>query len=86
VQGVGRMKRYRKEGSEGRLRGDAGFANKANPPPQRAVPLRPCPLPLEQREEGGTGKGGGRGGSKGAREGRGRVASEGTRTRGNDSD
>jgi hypothetical protein len=42
MKGVGSVKRYRKEGSERRLRGDAGFANKANPP-QRAAPLRPSP-------------------------------------------
>ncbi len=55
MMGVGSMKRYRYEGSERRLRGDACFANKANPP-QRTAPLRPSPpsppppSPLEQRE------------------------------------
>jgi hypothetical protein len=56
MKGVGSMKRYRKEGSERRLRGDASFANKAIPPSG----LRPCPpppLPLEQREKGGKEKG-----------------------------
>ncbi len=82
MNGVGSMKRYRKEGSERRLRGDAGFANKANPPSG----LRPCPpppFPLEQREKGGKEKGGG-GGRKGGSEGKGRVGSEGARTRDND--
>jgi hypothetical protein len=79
---VASMKRYRKEGSERRLRGNAGFANKANPP-QRAAPLPPFPPPLEQREKGGKEKGG-VGGRKGGSEGRGRVGSEGARTRDKD--
>jgi hypothetical protein len=46
MKGVGSMKRYRKEGSERRVRGYAGFANKANTPgPQRAAPLPPPPPP-----------------------------------------
>ncbi len=46
MKGVRSVKRYRKEGSERRLRGDAGFANKANIPHfwERAAPLpRPPP-------------------------------------------
>ena len=42
MKGVGSVERYGKEGSERRLRGDAGFANKADPL-QRAAPLRPSP-------------------------------------------
>ncbi len=82
MKGVGSMKRCRKEGSERRLRGDAGFANKANPA-QRAEPLPPTPppppLPPGTAGEGREGEGGRGGGRKGGREGRGRVGSEGAR-------
>ena len=86
MKGVGSMKRYRKEGSKRRLRGNAGFANKAKTP-QRAAPLPPSPpsspssLPPGTAGEGREGEGGRGGGRKGGREGRGRVGSEGARTR-----
>ncbi len=71
MKGVGSMKRYRKEGSERRRRGDAGFANKATPPTGTAG-------------EGKEGEGGGGGERKGGRERRGRGGSEGASTRDND--
>ncbi len=63
MKGVGSMKMYRKEGSERRPRGDAGFANKANPPPAGCAPahLPPSPLPPGTAGEGREGEGGGRG-------------------------
>ncbi len=57
MKGVGSMKRDRKEGSERRLRVDAGFANKANSP-QRAAPLPPPPTPWNSRRTEGNRRGG----------------------------
>ncbi len=79
-KGVGSMERYRKEGSERILRGDAGFANKATPP-QRASPLPPSPWNSRRREGRKWGRGGRR---KGRMERRERVGSEGARTRDKD--
>ncbi len=64
MKGVGSMKRYRKEGSERRLRGDAALQIKL-PPPELAAPLPRSPLPPGTVGEGGGGEGeGGRGGKK----------------------
>ncbi len=65
MKGVGSMKRYRKEGSERRLTGDAGFkfANKADLPPAGCAPAPPPPWNSGRRDhrdgrrrEGGRGK------------------------------
>ncbi len=75
MQGVGSVKRYGKEVSEKRLKGDAGFANKANLPHrgEREAPLPlPDPPPCDSgRREGRRREGGwGGGGNTGRREGR----------------
>ncbi len=70
MKGVGSMKRYRKEGSERRLRGDAGFASKAKTRPAGCAPAPPLPPPPPgQREKGGKEKGEGREGRAGGRGG-----------------
>ncbi len=77
MKGVGYVKRHGKEGSERRLRGDMGFANKANLAHrggERAAPLPlspPIPGTAEDGKEGegGGGAGGGREGFGGREEG-----------------
>ncbi len=69
MKGVGSMKRYRKEGSERRLRGDAGLRIKLPPPRGLRPPPRPSlPTPTWNRGrreegEGRRGKGEGREGA-----------------------
>jgi hypothetical protein len=60
MQGIGSVKRYQKEGNKRRLRGDAGFANKADLPHrwELAAPLsRAPPPPPWTAEEGREGEG-----------------------------
>ncbi len=74
MKGVKSVKRYGMEGSEMRLRGDAGFANEANLPTAGSG-QRPCPFPpppLGQQKKGGNEIGGGRGGGREGLGGRGR--------------